>query len=137
MDRKGAQGEFDDILIEQRQLRTKLLAGELDKRLKGVALGIDRHRLALINDKSYSYISEILNTNSEETQKPFQVKLIPSLIIEAPDRLMTEVVGWICDLAGYAAPEKKRVMSTEEELMIIKKKIALHGLQAIFGRMDR
>lgn len=126
------QMTFDDVEVSRKQAEAKSLASELDRRLKAVALSIDRHKLAAINDKSYSYISEILNTNNEEGQKPFQTKFIPSLIIENPDKFKSEVIDYLCELAGYASPEKKREMTPEEELALLKKKIKEHGLEPIF-----
>ena len=124
------QMAFEDIEIQQKQAKVRELASELDRRLKEVAHGIERKHLATLNDKSYSYISEILNTNGD--QKPFQVSLIPSLIIENPDAFKRVIIDFLCELIGHKAPEKKKELCPEEELAIIKQKIEEHGLAKIF-----
>jgi len=129
---KKHQGEFEEVIIQQKQVRIKVLACELEKRLKAVALSIPREAFALVNDKSYSYVSEILNTNSEEGQKPYQVKLIPSLTTENPDKFTEEVINWLCDLCGREHPEKRKEMTPEEELRLLKRKIREHKLESIF-----
>ena len=121
-----------DIEIQEKQGRIKALAAELDRRLKAVAFSIDRHEFATLNDKSYSYIAEILNTNNEDGQKPFQVKFIPCLITENPEKFKEEVIDFLCELAGYISPEKKRNLTPADELNLIKQKIKAHGLEALF-----
>ena len=126
------QMSFKDIEIQEKQAKVKAMAAELDKRLKAVAYSIERHLFATLNDKSYSYINEILNTNNEESQKPFQVKFIPSLIIEQPNKFKEEVIDFLCEMAGYESPEKKRDLTPEEELTLLKNKIKEHGLEPLF-----
>jgi hypothetical protein len=121
-----------DVEVQEKQGRARALAAELDRRLKAVALGLDRHDFAAINDKSYSYMCEILNTNNEDGQKPFQAKFIPSLIIESPEAFKEQVIDFLCELTGHKPPEKKSPLSAEEELELIKRKIKSHGLEALF-----
>jgi len=123
---------FKDVEIGEKQARIKILSAELERRLKAVALSIDRQIFSAVNDKSYSYMSEILNTNNEDAAKPYQVKFIPSLTIENPKRFKEEVIDFLCELCGYSSPEKKKDLTPEEELTLIKKKIQDHGLQKIF-----
>ncbi len=126
------QMNIRDIEIQEKQGRIKAMAAELDRRLKAVALAIDRQVFAVLNDRSYSYISEILNTNNENGQKPFQTKFIPSLILENPEKFKIEIIDFLCDLAGYESPEKKRKMTSDEELRMLKRKIYEHGLEPVF-----
>lgn len=121
-----------DVEIQEKHGRARALAAELDRRFKAVALGIDRDEFAAINDRSYSYMSEILNTNNEDGQKPFQAKFIPSLIIESPDAFKEQVIDFLCELAGYKPPEKKSPLSAEEELALYKRKIRERGLEVLF-----
>lgn len=123
---------FKDVEIGEKQARVRALAAELDRRLKTVALSLDRQNFAAINDKSYSYISEILNTNCEDS-KPFQVKFIPAEIIEAPDVFKREVIDFLCELCGYSSPEKKKDLTPEQELAEIKQRIKAHGLETLFN----
>lgn len=125
---------FSDIEIQEKQARIRTVAAELDRRLKAVALTIDRQRLATLNDKSYSYISEILNTNNEDGQKPFQVKYIPSLLVEKPEEFKTLIVDFFCELTDHFPPEKKTPLTPEEELRAYKKIIKEHGLEPIFKK---
>lgn len=124
---------FKDVEISEKQARVKALAAELDRRLKAVALSLDRQNFAAINDRSYSYISEILNTNCEDSAKPFQVKFIPAEIIEAPEAFKRDVLDFLCDLCGYEHPEKKRDMTPEEELRQLKDQIKQHKLEKVFN----
>ena len=133
---KKSQGDLEEVVIQQKQVRIRVLAGELERRLKTVAHSIPRETFALVNDKSYSYVSEILNTNSEETQKPYQVKLIPSLITENPERFAEEVINWLCDLCGREHPQKKRELTPVEELALLKQKIKDHKLERLFEDTD-
>ncbi|MDF1536085.1 MAG: hypothetical protein P1S46_06215 [bacterium] len=121
---------FRDLEIQERATRNKVLAAELDRRFKGVAHSIDRQDLASILDVSYSYLSEILNTNGE--QKRFKTHHIPALVLENPDLFMSEVVGFLCEAAGYNPPEKKRTLTPEEELARLMKKIRERGLEPLF-----
>ena len=126
---------FKDVEIGEKQARAKILAIEIERKLKSVALTLDRQTFSAINDKSYSYMSEILNTNNEDGSKPFQVKFIPSIIIESPDTFMKEVGFFICDLCGYEKPDKKKNMTPEEELAAIKRKIHDHGIEKLFDNL--
>ncbi|OGW08938.1 MAG: hypothetical protein A2W75_06830 [Nitrospinae bacterium RIFCSPLOWO2_12_39_15] len=121
-----------DIEIQQKQAKIKELASELEKRLKSVAHAINRDEFANLNGKSYSYISEILNSNNEDGQKPFQIKFIPSLIVEKPEIFKAEIIDFLCELCGYESPEKKKTLTTEQELALLKRKIKEHGLEKIF-----
>lgn len=128
------QMDFNDVEIQEKQARIRFLAAEVDRRLKAVALTVDRHRLATLNDKSYSYISEILNTNNEDGQKPFQIKFIPSLLIERPEEFKSQVIDFLCELTGYLPPKKKSLLTPEEELCLYRKIISEHGLEPIFKK---
>ena len=127
-----SQGHLDEILIQQKQAKIAVLVSELERRLKAVALGISRETFAALNDRSYSYVSQILNTNSEDAQRPFQVSLIPSLVEECPDRFVEEVINWFCDLCGFEHPARKKSLTPEEELEIYKRKIKEHRLEPLF-----
>ena len=121
---------FRDLELQERATRNKVLAAELDRRFKSVGHSVDRQDLAAILDVSYSYLSEILNTNGE--QKRFKSHHIPALVLENPDLFMVEVVGFLCEVAGYKPPEKKRTLPAEEERDNLLKKIRQHGLERIF-----
>lgn len=126
------QMDFRDIELQEKQARAQAMAAELDRRLKAVALTMDRQTFATLNDKSYSYISEILNTNSEAGQKPFQIKFMPSLFIEKPEVFKEIVIDWLCDLIDHNHPEKKKRLTPEEELALYKKLIRDKGLDPLF-----
>ncbi|HDZ62535.1 MAG TPA: hypothetical protein ENH40_05260 [Nitrospirae bacterium] len=126
------QMSLKDIDIPEKRARAEELAAELDRRLKAVALQSDRNTIAAINDKSYSYFSDILNTNNERAQRPFQVKFIPSLLIENPEKFKEEVIDFLCEICGYEPPEKKRKLEAEEKLNLIERRIENHGLEKIF-----
>jgi len=125
------QMAFRDMEIKEKATRTKALAAELDRRFKGVAHSLDRQDLASILDVSYSYLSEILNTNGE--QKPFKCHHIPALILENPDLFINEVIGFLCEIAGYYPPLKRKALTPEEELEKITKRIHQHGLESLFA----
>ena len=126
------QMTFKDIEIQQKQAKIRELAAELDRRLKAVAVGIERKHLATLNDKAYSYISEILNSNNEAQQKPFQLSLVPSLILENPEAFKTEIIDFFCELCGHESPEKKRILTPVDELAALRRKIKEHGLEKVF-----
>jgi len=119
----------EDLFIAQKQAMVKELASELDRKCKEVAYSIKSAELAIVNDVSYQYIREILNTNGD--QKPFQLKLVPSLIILNPEKFVETVLYYLCDLCGYEHPEKKRKLTPEEENKIIKQKFKEHGLTSL------
>ncbi len=124
---------FRDVEIGEKQARVKALHAELDRRLKFVGNAIDRHTFAAINDKSYSYMGGVLNTNNEEAAKPFQISFIPAEIIESPELFMKEVVNFLTDLCGYEpSPGKKSKLTPEQELKALKDKIKNHGLEKLF-----
>ncbi len=125
----GNQMAFRDLEIQELMTRAKTLAGELDRRLKEVAYGIDRKDLAAVNDLSYSYISEILNTNGD--QKQIRTSMIPSLALLAPDRFV-EALGFLCEIAGYNPPKKKNPLTSEQELTRVKRRIRERGLEPLF-----
>lgn len=130
MGERERQLGFRDLEIQEQMIRCCTLAADLDRRLKDVAYSIDRKDLAMVNDISYSYLSEMLNTNGD--QKPFKTPMIPSLLLLAPDLFAQEVLGPLCDLAGYEMPEKKRLLTPEEELKKLKRRIREHGLEPLF-----
>lgn len=124
---------FEDIELQAKQARLKAAGHELDRRCKAVALSLNRSELAAVNDLSYSYISEMLNTNNEQKQKPWQMSLIPSLAVENPERFAEEVLFFLCDLCGREYPEKKRDLTVEEELTAYKRIIKDRGLEPLFN----
>ena len=126
-----------DVEISEKKARAESLAADLDRRLKVAALAADRGTIAAINDKTYSYMSDILNTNNENNQRPFQVKFIPSLIIENPKVFKEEVIDFLCDLCGYETPEKKKHLSDEEKIIKLERRIKQHGLEKLFDDIDK
>jgi hypothetical protein len=111
----------EDIFIQSAIAKNKAIAAELDKRCKEVAGSVDSQKLATLNDVTYQYIREMLNTNGE--QRPWQLKMLPSLIQAAPEKFVDVILFWFCDLCGYNPPEKKKELTTEEELKLLKSKI--------------
>ena len=135
----STQITIEHIEIEEKQAKVKVLCSELEKRFKAVALGIDRNKFAAINNKSYSYVSEILNTNTpedlgddEKRRKQFPQSFVAASIIENPEKFMEEVVNFLCDFLGYDYPKKKSPFTAEEELEYIKEIIRERKLQTIF-----
>lgn len=123
---------LSDIEIQEKQARIKVIAAELDKLYKGVALSMDRPHFATLIDKSYTYVNDILNTNNEEGQKPFQAYMIAALIVETPKLFTEMVLSYINNLCNLKAPEKRSELTPEEELKFIKNKIKAHGLEPLF-----
>lgn len=126
------QGTFEEIEIAEKVAKAKALGCERERRLKGVALSIDRKTLATILDVSYSYLSDVLNTNNEAGQKPIPHKWHGAIMLLAPEKYMQEVATFDEDVCGYDHPDKKRDLTPEEELKAIKEKIKKHGLESIF-----
>ena len=126
------QGTFEDIAIQELTARAKALGHEWEKRLKAVALSVNRTRLATICDVSYSYLSDIINTNNEAGQKPWPTKLTGALMVLAQDRLMEEAVDFVCDVCGRQPTERKRALTPEEELKRMWEIVRQHGLQSLF-----
>ena len=136
----STQLTIEHIEIEEKQAKIKVLTAELEKRFKAVALGIERNKFAAINNKSYSYVSEILNTNTPEElsddpdkrRKQFPQSFVAASIIENPEKFMEEIINFLCDLLSYEYPKKKSALTAKEELEYIKEIIKDKKLQPIF-----
>ncbi len=126
------QATFEDLKIQEEHGRIKAITAELDRLYKNVAYCIGRKRFGELIDKAGSYVNELLNSNNEEGQKPFQPYMIAALIVGCPSKFMEIVVFPICDLCGYDRPEKKRKRSAEEELKELRKTIKAKGLDSVF-----
>jgi|GEM_PF-6093124 len=118
-----------DIFVQQQVVENKALAEQFDRHCKEVAESIDSKDLAAANDVTYAYIRKMLNTNS--AQSPMQMDIIPSLARMNPDKFAETVLRFLCDLCGREVPEKKRSMTPEEELKIIRLKMKSSGLTAL------
>lgn len=119
-----------DVELQMKQARIKAIAAELDTLYKGVAAGIGRKQFAALTDKSYTYINEILNSNSDG--KPFQPEMIAALMVEAPDEFFMTVINFMCELSDREYPRKKRPMTAEEEVQCLWNKIRAHNLEKLF-----
>jgi hypothetical protein len=108
------QGTFEDIELQEKITRARVTGCERERRLKGVALTIDRKTLSAYLDVSYSYVSEVLNTNNEAGQKPMPTKWHGAIMLLAPERYMSEVAAFDEDVCGYEHPPKKRQLTVKE-----------------------
>jgi hypothetical protein len=127
-----SQLTFKDIEIHEKQAKVKAVTAELDRLYKEATSAINRNHFAAICDKSYTYISEVLNSNNEASQKPYQPLMIAALIVEAPEAYSKIVDTYIHQLIGYKPPEKQSLLTPAEELEALKKKIVEHGLEKVF-----
>lgn len=109
------QGTFEEVEIAQKVVKARALGCEREKRLKGVAAAIDRKMLAATLELSYTYVSDVLNSNNEAGQKPIPHKWHGAIQMLAPDLYMKEVASFDEDVCGYQHPEKKRPLTPEEE----------------------
>jgi hypothetical protein len=132
MEARMNQGTFEELAVQEQAGKAKAFGAELERRLKGVAAGIDRKHLAAVCDVSYSYMSEVLNSNNEDHQKRWQICFTGALMVLAPDLLAQEALDFVLEVIGRKPSEEKPRMSAEEELRLLKEKIAKHGLEAIF-----
>ena len=64
-------------------------------------------------DKSYSYISDILNTNQEG--KPYALYLLIAVSTINPDLFRENILKFLSDISNSEPPRKKREMTNEEE----------------------
>lgn len=115
------QGSIYEIAIEQERVKNEVLAKDFERLLKEVALAVDSNRLANVNGKSYQYVRMILNTNGD--QRPFPLEFVPSLISCAPELFAEKILNWLCDLCEREHPEKRRTLTPEEELKLLKIKL--------------
>lgn len=128
----GKQGTFDDIMVEERALRYKRLSFDYEQKCKEVAGTIKRDRLAALCNVTYSYMSDVLNSNDPEHQKQWQHKWDIVLAQERPDEYRTIVLSFLAELSNSEKPEKKRKMTPEEQLLLLKRVIYDKGLDSIF-----
>lgn len=126
------QMTLSDVEIQEKAARAHALGQELERRIKAVAHGIERKRLAALIDRSYSYVNEMLNTNSEQSQKPWQIVFSGALLVEAPDLFVEMVMTFVAEVCGYEVPRKKRPLTPEEELRELWEKIRAHRLEGLF-----
>jgi hypothetical protein len=68
---------------------------------------------ASLFDASPSNISDAL---SERDRKRPAMEWLVALLVAAPHAVKLELLAALCDVAGYMAPERKRVLSPEEKL---------------------
>lgn len=124
------QSSFADMEVEQLQKKVEFIAGELDRRLKEIAYCVGRKELSACTGLSYSYISEILNTSG--AQKPFQLSMVPALIIRKPDKFKELLIDFFCDLTDHEHPDKKAKKPPEQELRELKKALKDKGMDVMF-----
>ncbi len=120
---------FPEIVIQAGAARTKALAAELDHDAKEAARGCDRQLLASYLDLSYSYLSEVLNTNGEG--KPFKLGMLAGLAELDPKALVEKFITPLLDHCGYEPPVPRAMLTTEQELQRIKERIRAHKLESV------
>ena len=126
------QKTLDDAVLAQKQAHIQSIAQELDRRCKCVALSIGRSETAVLLDRSVTYLNEMLNSNNEQIQKPWQLKYVPALIIGNRELFISEVLNYLNELAGCEPSQNKKLLTPEQELSALKNKIRAHGLETIF-----
>jgi formate-dependent nitrite reductase cytochrome c552 subunit len=125
-------GTREEREMQQLAARAKELGEEREERVKAAARQIDRKTFAAACDISYSYASDILNTNGKVTAKPWQEWMTGVLILLNPEGYMAEVAAFDAEHCGYDKPLKKRKLTPEEENKVVKERIKLHGLGPLF-----
>lgn len=125
------EGMKQDMELAENQAKIKSL-NEYSQRVWKEIARTDRKEFAALNDISLSYAGEILNTNNEGNSKPFQEKMIPSLMIVNPNLFKTLYLDFALDVLGYDPARTKRKLLPAEELSRIKKRIAEHKLTPLF-----
>lgn len=126
------QQTLDDAVLAQKQANIHHIAQELDRRCKSVALAIGRGETAILLDRSITYINEMCNCNNEQGQKPWQLKYVPALIVGNRDLFIREVLNYLLELCACQPAENKKIMTPDQELADLKRKIKEHGLERIF-----
>jgi len=119
-----------EIEIAEMQARVKSVSCAFERLCKEISRGLNRHDLADSVDRSYSYISDILNTNQDG--KPFTMYLLIATCLINPDMFRDNILKFLNELAGCYPPKKIRPLTADEELRLIKRKIKEHGLEPIF-----
>lgn len=123
------QMTIKDIEIAELQARVKAFSEEFEQICRISARSVNRHDLSSTVDKAYSYVSDILNVNDG---KNFPLYLLVAVCIMNPDVAREMILGFLSEITGSEVPRKKRMLTAEEELRIIKRKIKEHGLEPIF-----
>lgn len=126
------QKTLDDALLAQKQAQIQAIAQELDRRCKSVALSIGRADIAVLLDRSITYINEMVNCNNEQSQKPWRLNYVPALIIGNRELFISEVLNYLNELSACEPAKNKTTMTPEQELAEYKKIIKQHGLDPLF-----
>jgi len=119
-----------DIEIAELQARVKAHSEEFEHICRIAARSVNRHDLSAAVDKAYSYVSDILNINDG---KNFPLYLLTAICLMNPEIAREMILGFLAKITNSETPQKKKLLTPEEELSIIKRKIREHGLDPIFA----
>lgn len=124
------QTTIREVEISQLQAQVKIMTEEFERICKEAGRSVNRNDLAASVDKSYSYISDILNTNQDG--KPFTLYLLIATCLLNKNIFRDAILGFLNEIGECYPPKKIRPLTAEEELREIKQKIKEHGLEPIF-----
>jgi hypothetical protein len=108
------QGTFDELLVQEKEVKTQWIANERQGLCREVASAIDSKELAAICGCSYQYIRAMLNGNGE--RKPWNHEFDGALMILRPDLYAEKVLAFDAEMTGRDDPQKKRALTPQEEL---------------------
>lgn len=79
---------------------------------------------AYLFDISSTYLSDALK---EQQNKGVRLEWLVALLVAAPDAVKVELLGALCKVAGFRAPERRRELSEKEELAIYRRAVKRHA----------
>ncbi len=124
-----------EVEIAELQTRVKTVTEAFERTCREIARATNRHDLSAAVDKSYSYVSDILNTNQDG--KPFTLYLLIATCLLNKDLFRDSILKFLNELADCYPPKKIRPMTAEDELRLLKRKIKEHGLEPIFENLEQ
>lgn len=123
------QLNFDDAEKAKLQAEIKSIYEEFDIICKSASREIDRTLFSAIVNKSYSTVSDILNSNEKGGSYPVIYLIATAILI--PDRFRETILEFLAYISNSQPPEKKKALMPEEELKILKQRIRDHKLESI------
>lgn len=135
---------FKNLQRSQLMSQVKAVASEFDSLCRMTTREIDRADFAAIVDKSYSTVSDVLNSNldylnGDDGGKRLQYPLLYliTLAIVKPDRFRETVLKFLADITCTETPRKKRERTHEEENHLIWRIIKSHQLEPLFEEIRK
>jgi len=122
---------FEEVEKDRRIKEVKKHSRHLERLCREIASAVKREDMARDLDISYSYFSEILNSNGD--QKSFKLWMIPALTASPK---FHDLINFLCDIAKPVRehPRIKPVKTAEEELTELKQAIVNRGLESVFEK---